>query len=87
MLTAGAAFVTAYMYVARWGLRYESPRNRATRRYSNSIGKVDGSIIATIIATHMTMNARNCPGEPEAISIHIMLMLHPPGMGIVIDIV
>jgi hypothetical protein len=48
---------------------------------------VDGSIIATIIDTHMTMNIRNCPGAPEATSIHIMLMLHPPGMGIVIDIV
>jgi len=33
------------------------------------------------------MNAKNGPGDPEATSIHIMLILHPPGMGIVIDIV
>lgn len=48
---------------------------------------MDGSIIATIIDTHMTMNTTSCPGDPEATSIHIMLMRHPPGMGIVIDIV
>jgi hypothetical protein len=48
---------------------------------------VDGSIIATIIDTHIAMNIKNCLGEPEATSIHIMLMPHPPGMGIVIDIV
>jgi hypothetical protein len=45
---------------------------------------VDGSIIATIIDTHMAMNSKNCPGDPEATSIHIMLMFHPPDMGIVI---
>ena len=68
-------------------LRCESSRNLATRRYSSSIGSVDGNIIATIIATHIAMNNRNCLGEPEATSIHIMLMFHPPGMGMVIDIV
>jgi hypothetical protein len=36
---------------------------------------------------NIAMNNRNCLGDPEATAIHIMLMLHPPGMGMAIDIV
>src|SRR6266851_2365789 len=47
------------------------------------MGHDDGSIIAIIIACHINRNihaeaAADCPGIP----IHIIGMVHPPGMGI-----
>src|SRR6266568_8124833 len=56
--------------------RYGSARNLAARRYSSSMGMDEGSIMATIIASHMAVNTRPemnwlCPG----MDIHIMLMV------------
>ena len=53
------------------------------RRKFNSIGTAEGSIIATIIASHMSRKlvadeAQVCPG----IRIHIMDIVQPPGISI-----
>ena len=58
-----------------------SSRKIVTRLYSSSIGQVDGSIIANIIACHMNRNIHAVfqtlsPG----ITIHIMGIVQPPGI-------
>lgn len=54
----------------------------ATRRYNASIGQVDGSIIATIIACHIS---RNIQAVFQTLwlgmTIHIIGMVQPPGIG------
>ena len=45
------------------------------------MGIVDGSIMAIIIANHITVNVTADPSLPP-IGIHIMLMVQLPGMGI-----
>ena len=52
-------------------------------RYRHRMGVSDGSIIATIIAIHISMNiipasGHDCPG----MRIHIMDIVHPPGISI-----
>ncbi len=66
--------------------RRASPRNATARRYNISMGKVDGSIIATIMAAHIRMKtAAAAPQLCPAIRIHIMDMRQPPGIAIVAD--
>ena len=44
---------------------------------------MDGSIIATIITTHMPRNANAAPGHDwPGIRIHAIDIVHPPGIGI-----
>lgn len=46
---------------------------------------VEGNIMATIIASHITVNTAMAANFPP-IGIHIMLMVQLPGMGIPPDI-
>src|SRR4051812_35440680 len=59
-----------------------SPTEIATRWYSSSIGQLDGSIMAIIMACHVT---RNIPAAPHGVwpgvDIHIIGITQPPGMG------
>ena len=51
------------------------------------MGSVDGSIIATIMATHISAKERPAPmRDSPRIGIHIMDIVHPPGMAISPDI-
>ena len=63
------------------------PRETSERQPASHIGNADGSIMATIIASHIDRNiatdaAQVCPG----IRIHIMDIVQPPGMAIPPDI-
>ena len=59
-----------------------SPVETATRRYSANIGHVEGSIIATIIASHISRNIHAADhGVSPGIVIHIMGIDQPPGIG------
>ena len=56
-------------------------REVQSRLVFKNVGNADGSIIATIIASHMSRNSvadanQLCPG----IRIHIMDMVQPPGI-------
>src|SRR5262245_38019734 len=52
-------------------------------RYRRSIGTNDGSIIATIITTHMRRNDAAAPGHVcPGIRIHAIDIVQPPGIGI-----
>ena len=52
-------------------------------RYRHSIGTKDGSIIATIITTHMPRNDAAAPGQVcPGIRIHAIDIVQPPGIGI-----
>jgi len=60
-----------------------TPLDRATFWYSCSIGQLDGSIMAIIIASHISRKTPaaadvDCPG----MAIHIMDITQPPGIGI-----
>src|SRR5215472_11862035 len=65
----------------------DSPRNPAARRYSISIGRADGSIIATIIASHIPTNTAAAESQVwPGIVIHIILMVQLPGIRMPPDI-
>jgi hypothetical protein len=62
---------------------YLLPVRAIAFRYHHSIGTRHGSIIATIITTHIPVKdapalAQGCPG----IRIHIIDIVHPPGIDI-----
>src|SRR5436190_23908588 len=80
--TAKYPVAIAHVQSARRG----SPRNAAVRRYSSSIGKVDGSIIATIMAAHIAIKISAAAGQLwPGMRIHIMDMRQPPGIGMLAD--
>src|SRR6266852_532667 len=63
--------------------RRASPVLPRAWRYRHSIGTKDGSIIATIITTHMPRNDAAAPGHDcPGIRIHAIDMVQPPGIGI-----
>src|SRR6266852_2138361 len=63
--------------------RRASPVLPRAWRYRHSIGTKDGSIIATIIATHMPKNDAAAPGHVcPGIRIHAIDIVQPPGIGI-----
>src|SRR5258708_16617357 len=63
--------------------RRVSPVRPTAWRYRHSIGTKDGSIIATIITTHMPRNDAAAPGQVcPGISIHAIDIVQPPGIGI-----
>jgi len=49
------------------------------------MGMVEGNIIATIIASHISVKI-TAPASSLPIGIHIMLIVQLPGMGIPLDI-
>ena len=56
-------------------------RDARSRRVFKNVSNADGSIMATIIVSHIRRNiaveiAQDCPG----IRIHIMDIVQPPGM-------
>jgi hypothetical protein len=54
-----------------------------TRRYNNSIGSDEGSIIATIMVIHIVANIAPAPSHPcPGIRIHAIPIVQPPGIGI-----
>src|SRR5258705_9254375 len=60
-----------------------SPVRPTTCRYRHSAGTRDGSIIATIITTHMPTNVAAAPGHVwPGIRIHAIAIVQPPGIGI-----
>src|ERR1700681_684607 len=64
-----------------------SPVCLATRMYSSSVGHDEGSIMAIIIACHMRRKkSAEAPSDRPGIAIHIIGMVHPPGIGMPSDI-
>ena len=64
-----------------------SSRTWITRRWSSTAGITDGSIMAIIIAVHMTRNIAACAtSDWLPMLIHAIDIDHPPGMGIDADI-
>src|ERR1700676_4728830 len=65
----------------------EFPFSVRARRKRNNIGSADGSIIATIMASHISRNiAEDAVQAWPGIRIHIMDLVQPPGMSIPPDI-
>lgn len=53
------------------------------RRVSRNIGRAEGIIIATIIASHMSRKIKADANQVwPGIRIHIMHIVHPPGISI-----
>jgi hypothetical protein len=65
--------------VAESAPAFRSRRKSAARLYSSSTGMVEGSIIATIIATHMPANI-NADAIHPPIGIHTIDIFQPPGI-------
>lgn len=60
---------------------FVAPRSSSERRALKNIGRAEGSIIATIIASHMSRKAVAEPVQVwPGIRIHITDILQPPGI-------